>query len=62
MVYGLLYQHIGIDNLPELIRAELRPSGLDGRYHCLNGYQGSGVIGFDGMGGVSRAGRIAPLN
>jgi hypothetical protein len=37
MIYGLLIQHIGLVNLPELIRAELRPPALDCRNLHLNG-------------------------
>ena len=37
MVYGLLFQHIGVVDLSEPIRAELRPTGLDGRNPHLNG-------------------------
>ncbi len=62
MIYGLLFQHIGLVTPPELIRAELRPCALDGHNHRLNGYQASGVSGLDGISGVSGAGGIAPLN
>jgi len=62
MIYGLLLQHIELVNPFEPIRAELRPSALDGRNHCLNGYRASGVNRLDGIRGVSGVGGIAPLN
>jgi hypothetical protein len=37
MIYGLLLKHIELVNPTEPIRAELRPTDLDGHKRWLNG-------------------------